>query len=157
MILILKYVGRTLWWWYWYPRRPNHCSFLEFIVPDVQITVQFWSLLSQTFKLLFISEVCCPRRSNHCSYLNIFWFFFKNQKNNRNILVNDRFSSQTPLWQIFEIFSSKILQKSKKWGQNFKKSRYGVHPPDPLLAQFRKAPGSAELTWFCAPTFPSFA
>ena len=50
-------------------RCSNHFSFLEFVVPDVQITVHFWSLVSQTFKSPFISEVCCPRRSNHRSFL----------------------------------------------------------------------------------------
>ena len=37
------------------PRCSIHRSFLEFVVPDVQIAVHFWSLVSQTFKSPFIS------------------------------------------------------------------------------------------------------
>ena len=71
--------------------------------------------------------------------------------------VNDRFSSQTPLWQVLLIWGEFGDNLGTIWGQNFRLARNGVHPPDPLLTQFRKAPDSAELTCFCAPTCPSFA
>ena len=75
--------------------------------------------------------------------------------------VNDRFSSQTPLWQVLlnlgTIWGQFGEDLGRKFGENFRLARNGVHPPDPLLTQFRKAPDSAELTCFCAPTCPSFA
>ena len=59
------------------------------------------------------------------------WKSFKTfQKRHKNLL-NDWFPTQTPLWQV-------LLKTFTIWGQNFKKCRYGVHPPDPLLAHSAK-------------------
>ena len=125
--------------------------------PYVQITVHIWSLLSQTSKSLFISEVYCSRRQNCCSYL-------KNVENFQKCYIK---SSQMidSLHKLhygrFSEYGEKIWKKCgkiwKKCGQNFRVPILRVLPSDTLLTQFRKAPESAELTCLCAPTFLSFA
>ena len=54
-------------------------------------------------------------------------------------------------------FSKKIEKISKhlqKMGTKFPKVSLTCPPPKPPSREFRKAPGSAELTCFSAPTFP---
>ena len=112
-----------------------------------------------------------PRHKAHCTNIT----YTTNLKISRKLLMKDhlsqvpyRFSSQTPLWQVLLIWGQFGENLGRIWGQfvekiwtkcgeNFRLARNGVHPPDPLLTQFRKAPDSAELTCFCAPTCPSFA
>ena len=59
-----------------------------------------------------------------------------------------------------DFHKKKFKKKSKnlqKMGTKFPKVSLTCPPPKPPSREFRKAPGSAELTCFCAPTFPSFA
>ena len=80
--------------------------------------------------------------------------------------VSDRFTIGSALWQIWKICRKKIEKCLQQFYKKFTKmlqtcwynfwvSVFHVLPPDPLFTQFCKAPGSAELTCFCAPTFPS--
>ena len=116
------------------PIRSNHCSYLKFIVLDVQIIIHIWKIF-KIIKIITLNR----QRIHHFRSISI----------------------QSPLWQIFGIrgqnpekFRSKSRKNADKMEKKFRASSLRVRPSDTLLTHSAKLQDQQELLLFLCSNLP---